>query len=1024
MIPKILKIKGLYSYREEQVVDFTKLTRAGLFGIFGDVGSGKSTILEAMIFCIYGKSERLKQSGENRNYNMMNLVMNESEIDFTFIAGPLQQEYNVNIKFGRNKNNFEDVILRSQHYYRIESGIKIPIDQQTILDAVGLSYENFKMTVIIPQGKFREFIELTNAERSKMLKELFGLHHFDLSSRVKKLEQENDSKLDQKTGEISAYQFEDDNILRGKEQLFAALLADLKTLSNELKNLELVVQEDRDLKVSTELLEVKQQELDTLLKVSGPMQEMEKELEEYVYVRNDFRHLYEEEYRMKKRLQDNYTQRAAFLDQKEILSKSLHELQSEFENISEKFLKTDRLKKEADEFEKLANYLEFYKQESVCKDTLSSIQNSIELIIKSIEEQKSLRSSVELNVDDTRKLILPDHVIFDVRQWFIDEEKSQKEVQSLDKKVEELNVKLKQSDDDFKRSIEGNEELQNCKTTQEVDAVFQLRVQSFSKELDILLGEKTSLGIKLELSRHASMLVDGKPCILCGSLHHPVPLAQDDSKNELNILESRINNIQKKINDQRVKNSEINNILLEKIQLETLIVEAQQSFEDKKSAWQSAFEKIPHEEYAFKGKQDFDERFRENKKLQDQLSDFEAKLQSITGEINTLDKELIDAQMSSVKWKSDLQNAQSNMNKVKNEIQILSINTYLQEDSMTLHKRKESILMEINRIAEEYNSIKEQIGNKEKERSIIDGSLNVLQDAIVRDESAFEDAKEKIKIKLAEKAMIYDDVLTILTKKLDEAALKKQIESYQKSVSGKKSEIEMLKIKIGGKEFDPILFTEKENLLNEKKTKQKDLLEQKGGLAIEIEQSQTNLKKKKLLQAEIDALQVRKTDIGKLKSMFAGNGFVDFVSKRYLSNVVAIANQRFRKMVRQKYSLELKDGEIIIRDHMNEGKERSIKSLSGGQSFQAALCLALSLSENIQRNAGVDQHFFFLDEGFGSLDEDNLQIVFETLRGLQKENRIVGLISHVKSLQQELDIHLMVMNDEQHGSRIVNSWNN
>jgi len=73
----------------------------------------------------------------------------------------------------------------------------------------------------------------------------------------------------------------------------------------------------------------------------------------------------------------------------------------------------------------------------------------------------------------------------------------------------------------------------------------------------------------------------------------------------------------------------------------------------------------------------------------------------------------------------------------------------------------------------------------------------------------------------------------------------------------------------------------------------------------------------------------------------------------------------------------------MIRDFMNNGELRHIKSLSGGQTFQAALSLALALSENIQRNAGVDQQFFFLDEGFGSLDKESLQVVFDTLKTLR-----------------------------------------
>jgi exonuclease SbcC len=111
-----------------------------------------------------------------------------------------------------------------------------------------------------------------------------------------------------------------------------------------------------------------------------------------------------------------------------------------------------------------------------------------------------------------------------------------------------------------------------------------------------------------------------------------------------------------------------------------------------------------------------------------------------------------------------------------------------------------------------------------------------------------------------------------------------------------------------------------------------------------------------------------------------------------------------------------------VRDFLNNGQSRSIKTLSGGQTFQAALSLALALADNIQHLTRSNQNFFFLDEGFGSLDKDSLSVVFETLKNLKKENRIVGVISHVEDLQQEIQVNLKVVNDMELGSYILPSW--
>jgi exonuclease SbcC len=128
-------------------------------------------------------------------------------------------------------------------------------------------------------------------------------------------------------------------------------------------------------------------------------------------------------------------------------------------------------------------------------------------------------------------------------------------------------------------------------------------------------------------------------------------------------------------------------------------------------------------------------------------------------------------------------------------------------------------------------------------------------------------------------------------------------------------------------------------------------------------------------------------------------------------------------LTRQKLSLEITDdNNFQVRDFMNGGKVRSTKTLSGGQTFQAALSLALALADNIQKITESNQNFFFLDEGFGSLDKESLSDVFETLKALRKENRIVGVISHVEEMQQEIEVHLKIENLKERGSIIRQSW--
>ena len=105
-------------------------------------------------------------------------------------------------------------------------------------------------------------------------------------------------------------------------------------------------------------------------------------------------------------------------------------------------------------------------------------------------------------------------------------------------------------------------------------------------------------------------------------------------------------------------------------------------------------------------------------------------------------------------------------------------------------------------------------------------------------------------------------------------------------------------------------------------------------------------------------------------------------------------------------------------DH-NNGSERSVKSLSGGESFKASLSLALGLADEIQSTAGgIHLETMFVDEGFGSLDEESLQQAIRALTGLTNGNRLVGIISHVAELKEKIDKQIVVTKDRSGGSRV------
>ncbi|MGD1890441.1 MAG: AAA family ATPase [Cyclobacteriaceae bacterium] len=185
MIPVQLQFSGLYSYQKKQTINFSTLMAAQLFGIFGAVGSGKSTILEAIMFVLYDRSDRLNKSGDNRYYNMLNLQSDKLEIDFTFRANiQSSTKYRAYFCAQRKKKDFEKVEVKERGLYEWKQDQWIPLEDTDASAVLGMTYENFMQTVIIPQGKFREFIDQRPNERTQMLKELFQLHRFDLGAKT------------------------------------------------------------------------------------------------------------------------------------------------------------------------------------------------------------------------------------------------------------------------------------------------------------------------------------------------------------------------------------------------------------------------------------------------------------------------------------------------------------------------------------------------------------------------------------------------------------------------------------------------------------------------------------------------------------------------------------------------------------------------------------------------------------------------------------------------------------------------
>ena len=206
MKPKYLEFSGINSFARKAEIDFEKLLSGGIFGIFGDTGSGKTTILDSMIFALYGRIDRIKGGVGNEiiNYNCDRAYV---LFDFETETPQGRKVYRVEREIKR-KNSAQSLTLsevNGEQIKPVSDGVKNT--NAKIQEIVGLSFEDFKKCIALPQGEFAQFVKAERSERLKLISRLFGLEKYGdlLNARIKERYSEVRSSFDTKEGELRAY---------------------------------------------------------------------------------------------------------------------------------------------------------------------------------------------------------------------------------------------------------------------------------------------------------------------------------------------------------------------------------------------------------------------------------------------------------------------------------------------------------------------------------------------------------------------------------------------------------------------------------------------------------------------------------------------------------------------------------------------------------------------------------------------------------------------------------------------------
>lgn len=342
-------------------------------------------------------------------------------------------------------------------------------------------------------------------------------------------------------------------------------------------------------------------------------------------------------------------------------------------------------------------------------------------------------------------------------------------------------------------------------------------------------------------------------------------------------------------------------------------------------------------------------------------------------------------------------------------------------------ERRDELVKTIPKVESKLNKTQEDIHDYNTKLQSKKSALTVMEDT-------FNEEKRKLPFESKEEAKKKADSLKLQIKEMQDAYdnVQRKLQDSQKKTAGYKSTVEELSNQLSsGCEFDKDKVSKEKADIEAKKSEDEKLSQK---IHTRMETNKNALQNICAKADSLSNLEKRYAWMSALSNTANGNisnkekvKLETYIQMTYFDRIVARANSRFMVMSGGQYELKRrKEAEnnrsqsgldLDVIDHYN-GTERSVKTLSGGESFKASLSLALGLSDEIQASAGgVKLDTMFVDEGFGSLDEESLDQAMRALSGLADGNRLVGIISHVSDLKERIDKKIVVTKDRDGGSK-------
>ncbi|VTR81549.1 exonuclease SbcC [Clostridium perfringens] len=525
------------------------------------------------------------------------------------------------------------------------------------------------------------------------------------------------------------------------------------------------------------------------------------------------------------------------------------------------------------------------------------------------------------------------------------------------KKIEELNISIEEVGEVNEERLKSLEEEFN--TLKEKVEEFTLKKENLEKDLEKLKEEKNNL----------ENIFNKAEVILCEKIVREKEIA------------SKIKELDKEL---KLKNYELNSIKNE-LKIEDIKLENELILKKEKE------KNLLEKEIRILRTQ-----LEESNKIKDELREKRDALK----EDYLSQKSLLDGKVEVYREKERM---------IKGSLKGL-IDEALPIEKIDIKGLLEDLQLEIDYIEKAYLNLSEEKEKLEKAFNNMNQEVAVTKERVNSLNLRKENEEKKVNLALEEEG--FKTILEVkegILSKDEKEKLKTLIEEYDNNLIKVRANIELLIKKLNGKSL-----TEEEwiRVLQEKNNTEKELKEVEE-LKIRLVTENESIKKK--LEEQRDILHIKAKQehklalLSDLEKLFKGKKFVEFIAANQLKYISIEASKKLKDITNGVYGLEVdENGKFIIRDYKNGGAKRDASTLSGGETFLASLALALSLSSQIQLKGTAPLELFFLDEGFGTLDDNLLDVVMNSLERLHHERLYVGIISHVESIKNRVPVKLIL----------------